>query len=193
MALGEPDERAFRKTMSRFPAGVAIVTALAGGRPRGVTASAFAGVSARPPLVLVWVNESQSLDRDEPFAVSVLADHQLHLAQRFAQRRPRGPGNPFDTVSWWPARVSGIPVLSGTVAWFDCVVQEVMHSAGHTAAIGHVLDLGHIDGEPLLQVNGGYRGLDRPVPPPLFPGATRDAGHSGDTGRDSRLSLVRHG
>lgn len=187
MALAAPDERAFRATLSKFPVGVAVVTTLDRGRPRGMTVTAFAGVSTQPPLVLLWVGGSFPLSVDGRFAVSVLAHHQLHLALRFAEGGRRPARDPFDATAWWPARASGSPVLSGTVAWFDCVVGEVKRCATHAAVVGQVHDVGHVDEVPLLHVNHGYRGLDRPVPPPLFPGATREAGN------DGRLSLVRYG
>ncbi|MBA2389516.1 MAG: flavin reductase family protein [Geodermatophilaceae bacterium] len=171
MPLGPPDERAFRKTMGRFPTGVAVVTTQAG-VPRAVTASAFAAVSAQPPLVLVCVNTGAlSLDPPCHFAVSVLARHQQDLAVRFRERGHAVSSQAFEHVAWWTARVSGAPVLSGTVAWFDCAVHDVLSAGERTVVIGRVLDLGHIGAEPLVRLNGVHRGLDHPTSPPLLPSA----------------------
>ncbi|MBA2552788.1 MAG: flavin reductase [Geodermatophilaceae bacterium] len=172
MPLGTPDARAFRKTVNRFPTGVTVITTTYAGRLRGLTATAFAGISAEPPLVLVCFDTAGlTLETADRFAVSVLAQHQYDVALRFAERRRRWSAA-FDGVPTWPARVTGAPVLSGAIAWFDCAVLTVLDTAGQSMVVGRVHDLGHVDGEPLLQVDGGYRGLDHPVPPPLHPNAT---------------------
>jgi len=175
MPFGAQDERTFRKTMSKFPTGVTLLTTMASGRPRGVTASGFAALSAQPPLVLICAGSSLSLDRRDGFAVSVLAQHQHDAALRFAEGRRRQTGQVFDCVPWWPARVSGAPVLSGSVAWFDCTVHDLIETGQQPIIVGAVCDLGHVNGEPLLQVDGGYRGLEHPAPPPLLPGAGHGA------------------
>lgn len=184
MPLGTPNSQAFRKTTSKFPTGVTVVTTVHAGKPWGVTASAFAGISAQPPLVLLCFGAGNlTLDRHDRFAVSVLAQHQYDVALLFAERRRRRSVEAFDRVPWWPARASGAPVLSGAVAWFDCSVHDVMATVEHTVILGRVHDLGHVDDQPLLQVDGGYRGLDHALPPPLLP----------DAGPATLLSVVRHG
>lgn len=170
--------------MNKFPTGVAVITSEHDGFLRGVRASAFAAVAAQPPLVLVGANTSRLLlNRQDHFAISVLAQHQHEVALRFDGRRRLSSATAFDGVAWWPARVSRAPVLSGALAWFDCIVHDLMETAEQTVIIGQVHDLGHVDGEPLLSVDGGYRGLDHPAPPPLFPNA----------GHNTLLSVVRHG
>ncbi len=192
MPLGAPDERAFRKTMSKFPTGVAVITTRDGGFPRGATASAFAAVATQPPMVLLSASSTRlPLDRQDRFAISVLARHQHAVALRFDDRRRLSSATAFDGVAWWPASVSGAPVLSGALAWFDCVVHDLMPAGQQTVVVGRVHDLGHVDGEPLLAVDGGYRGLDHPAPPPLFPNAGLDggAGLNGSAGLDSGAGL----
>jgi hypothetical protein len=52
------DKNEFRAALGRFASGVTVVTALdAGGRPQGLTVSAFCSVSLVPPLVLVSVEK----------------------------------------------------------------------------------------------------------------------------------------
>lgn len=156
-----------------------MITSSRGGLRRGVTASVFAGISAEPPLVLVCVSTATlTLAAHDRFAVSVLAQHQYDVALRFAE--PRWSATAFDGVPTWPARASGAPVLSGTIAWFDCTVQSVLAAGDQSVIVGRVHDVGHVDGEPLLRVDGSYRGLDHPVPPPLHPNA----------GHDIRLSIA---
>jgi flavin reductase (DIM6/NTAB) family NADH-FMN oxidoreductase RutF len=55
------DSDTFRRILSRFASGIAIITARDGERDVGMTVSAFCSVSLRPPLVLVCVDHTASM------------------------------------------------------------------------------------------------------------------------------------
>ena len=92
---------AFRAAMSRFAAGVTVVTTRdEQHRPYGFTASSFCSVSLDPPLVLVCLartaNSFPVFARSPRFAVSILQAHHVELAERFAANcscssSPSGP------------------------------------------------------------------------------------------------------
>lgn len=152
---GAVDGDAFRRTMSQFPTGVTVVTAVAGGRPHGMTVSAFASVSLEPPMVVVAVHSGARLlpvvRRSRALAVTILSRGQRPVAEEFARPgRPSGP-EAFEQVAWRAAPGSGAPVLTDGLAWLDCGVRA-MHQAGdHVLCVAEVTALDVLDaqGPPL--------------------------------------------
>jgi len=161
---GEPvTDQTLRKIRGLFAGGVTVVTTVHEGQLRGITVSAFASISLDPPLVLVSLaNESESREwiaASGVFAVSILSDEQEFLSERFAARAPivnaRFDGVPYDTA------ISGSPILTGSLAWYDCRV-EAMHDGGdHTIFIGRVEAIGFgVEGKPpLVYFANRYAGL----------------------------------
>ncbi len=147
----------FLAAMRRFATGVAIVTTAHAGRVHGFTANAFASVSAEPPTVLICVNRSGSahplIASSQRFCVNVLALEQRKLAQRFAGGEPRSR---FDGVGY-RAGETGSPILAGTLAHLDCVIEEELTASTHTIFIGRVVDAGWREGAPLGYFDRAYR------------------------------------
>lgn len=142
--------------MRHFPTGVCVVTSLREGEPRGVTVSAFASVSADPPMVLICINrEARSylyISSSKIFCVNLLAGDQQHLAERFAGKLRE---NQFEGVLY-DTDVTGAAVLRGTVAHFDCEVAEEHHAGSHSIFIGKVLSSSSRPGSPLGYYNGEF-------------------------------------
>jgi flavin reductase (DIM6/NTAB) family NADH-FMN oxidoreductase RutF len=148
------DPKEFRKALSQFGTGVAIVSALdAAGKPIGMTINSFASVSLEPPLVL-W---SVQLDtpsgagfRSAPaFAVTVLHAEQEGLARRFA-RTGNDKFEGIETICGW----GGVPVFAHGVARFECKT-EARHLAGdHEIIIGRVIAF-HCQAGPALGFHQG--------------------------------------
>jgi 3-hydroxy-9,10-secoandrosta-1,3,5(10)-triene-9,17-dione monooxygenase reductase component len=154
------DERSFRDTLGRFPTGVTVVTASGPSGPAGLTTNAFTSLSLEPPLVLVcFERESRTLPvvrESGRFAVNVLSAGQQDLARVFASKRVAA--EKFASVTHTVEH--GVPVLDGALAWLVCDL-EALHAGGdHEIGIGAVTALGHDPaGEPLVFVDGAYRGL----------------------------------
>jgi flavin reductase len=146
----------FKTAMRHFPTGVSVVTSLREGEPRGVTVSAFASVSADPPLVLICINrEARSylyISSSKIFCVNLLAGNQRHLAERFAGRLRE---NQFEGVEY-DTDLTGAAVLRGIVAHFDCEVAEEHHAGSHSIFIGRVLSCSSRPGSPLGYYNGDF-------------------------------------
>ena len=142
--------------MRHFPTGVTVVTSLREGEPRGVTVSAFASVSADPPLVLICINrEARSylyISSSKIFCVNVLAGDQRELAERFSGklRERQFEGVPYSVD------VTGAAVIDGTVAHLDCEVAEEHHAGSHSIFIGRVLSCASRSGSPLGYYNGDF-------------------------------------
>jgi 4-hydroxyphenylacetate 3-hydroxylase, reductase component len=163
-ALSSADSRAFRQALGQFASGVTIVTTLdPEGRPQGLTVSSFCSVSLDPPLVLVCVdNRSEThagFRASRVFGVSVLAEDQLEVSQRFAR------GGPEKNAFAFEAGARGTPLVPGALAHLECRLHSAHEGGDHTIYLGEVLGLRVRPGRPLLYHASGYGRLagDRPL------------------------------
>ncbi|MGR8009882.1 flavin reductase family protein [Streptomyces hypolithicus] len=160
----------FRAAMSRFSAGVTLVTAHdpdsgARGEDVGMTATAFMSVSLDPPLVMVSVRNGSRMDdllAEQPmWAVSLLSENQRHIAGRFAMKGRLSDRLLFADVPHTHGAVSGAPLVGGALAVVECRTEQRVEAGDHTLVIGRVLDVG-LPGEddgPLTYFKGRYRHL----------------------------------
>ena len=155
----------FRAASSRFATGVTVVTTLAGGAHRGMTANSFTSVSLEPLLVLVSIDRAarfhQAIVDGGVFGVSILADGQRALAEWFANRaRPAGD----EQFAGFPHHVgakTGVLLFDDSLATLECVTYSVHEAGDHSLVVGEVvaLDLPRPDGDPLLFFRSGYRSV----------------------------------
>lgn len=150
------DARHLRNALGRFVTGVTVVTARrATGEPIGLTANSFSSVSLDPPLVL-WNLNKRSQNRvhfssASHFGINVLAGHQASVASRFATPQE-------DRFAHAAFRIgeTGVPLLVGCIAWFECRNFQQHEAGDHVIFIGEVARFEYADGEPLLFHNGCY-------------------------------------
>ena len=161
-----PDD--LRSVMGRFATGVAVVTATHPGLgPFGSTANSVSSVSLDPPLVLVCLrSESETLAALEAsggFAINVLAEHQRHLADRFAKAAT--PAH-WEGVPHAPG-LTGSPLIADTLAAVECELHELADGGDHRIAIGRVLGLRDTaePAPPLLFAESRYHALGEPLAP----------------------------
>lgn len=151
--------------MSRFSAGVTVVTALDdAGTPIGFTATAFCSLSLEPPLVLVCVVQGRYahavLNQAPAFAVNILAADQQLLAHRFADPRVR---DRFDGVVTRTAAY-GLPLLEGSIAGTVCERHASFDAGDHTIFVGRAREIWDNDRPPLLHCSGRFERLaERPA------------------------------
>lgn len=148
------DTLLFRHALSQFATGVTIITTrLAGGNFLGLTASSFNSVSLTPPLVL-WSlsNNATSLPvfaSNSHYVVNILAADQIELAKRFAHK----VGNRFDGVEFTLSH-TGLPVLKGVSAWFECHNRSRYPEGDHVIFVGEV-ERCAVNPQPALVFHGG--------------------------------------
>jgi flavin reductase (DIM6/NTAB) family NADH-FMN oxidoreductase RutF/pimeloyl-ACP methyl ester carboxylesterase len=155
------DPRALRDALGCFGTGVTVVTTMdEAGNPIGLTANSFTSVSLDPPLILFSVaNNSASLGafiRARGFGVNVLHIGQQPTSARFARR----DASRFEGVAWEAGEVSGAPMLTGSLASFDCLRHAVYEGGDHMIFVGEVRRAvfePHRD--PLIFFRGKYRRL----------------------------------
>jgi flavin reductase (DIM6/NTAB) family NADH-FMN oxidoreductase RutF len=159
------DAAAFRSALGEFATGVTVVTTRApNGELIGITASSFNSVSLSPPLVL-WSLATRSASMpvfrtNSHYVVNVLAASQLDLCKRFATLK----GDRFEGVSH-AAGDSGMPVLDGALAWFECHNRSRYEEGDHVIFVGEVERCGVRDDAreagPLVFQNGEFHTLKR--------------------------------
>ncbi|UED83251.1 flavin reductase [Streptomyces profundus] len=158
----EVDALAYREAAGRFASGITVVTTVADDVWYGVTVSAFASLSINPLLVTVSVNERSPLlpmvERSGRFAVSVLERSQERVSAYFATRDRDTAGLAFPGIDAEPV-VTGAPVISGCLSYFDCETHTVLPGGDHRILVGRVRAAGGADGTPLLHFLGGYHAL----------------------------------
>lgn len=160
------DDAAFRRALGQFATGVTVITTRApNGQPIGFTASSFNSVSLNPPLVL-WSLATRAASMpvfraNSHYVVNVLAASQLELCQRFASMK----GDRFEGVSH-AAGDTGMPVIEGALAWFECHNRSRYDEGDHVIFVGEVERCGVRDDAaevgPLVFQGGAFHRL-RPL------------------------------
>jgi flavin reductase (DIM6/NTAB) family NADH-FMN oxidoreductase RutF len=134
----EHDGRRFRNALSQFATGVTVITtSLPDGGFIGLTASSFNSVSLTPPLVLWSLAQAATslpvFAQNSHYVINVLAGNQAWLAERFAMRIP----NRFEGVDF-ALSPTGLPVLDGASAWFECRNRSRYPEGDHVIFVGEV-------------------------------------------------------
>jgi len=147
----------FVAAMRAAVTGVSIVTTDGIGGRLGRTVSALASVSAEPEMLLVCISRRSPLvaaiHANGVFAVNVLGAHQAALAETFAGRT----ATRFDWGSGrWDAGATGVPLLAGAAARFDCLVASTVEAGSHTIVIDDVLAAEAGAAAPLAYTGGAY-------------------------------------
>lgn len=164
------DATAYRNTLRRHPAGVAVITLTSPDGPVGFTATSFASLSLDPPLVSFNITQTSSsiaaLREADSILVHLLGDHQIDVAQRFS----RSAELRFADTTTWSTIETGEPLLHGSPTWLRVELRQLFDAGDSTLVIGVVLDA-HCSGEaddqppaPLIYHHGAYHRAT-PIPP----------------------------
>ena len=179
------DPAAFRASLRRHPAAVAVITCARPdepGQPAGFTATSFTSASLSPPLVSFYVStgtaRESALRAAGHFGVNVLAEHQEGLAGTFARRS----ADRFAGVDW-ASGPFGVPLLAGAALRLVCRRHCAILVGDHTLFVGLVVadhEAGEQDeaadaGRPPLLYHDGRYGRLQPALAPQVP-AARQAG-----------------
>lgn len=153
----------FRAAAGQFASGVTVVTTRNGAHVYGVTATSFVSLSLNPLLVTVSIHQnSPILDEVREsgvFAVSVLEGSQQAVSAYFSTR---GRGRSLDRFAEIETEsgVTGSPLISKSLSWFDCTLHAVLPGGDHEILVGEVRLVGGSGGSPLLYFSGQYRRID---------------------------------
>jgi flavin reductase (DIM6/NTAB) family NADH-FMN oxidoreductase RutF len=125
----------------RLTAGVYVIGVADGERRNAFTAAWLTQVSFDPLLLALSVNPGHAsfplLVEGGGFAVSVLSRDQLHLARHFGTRSARETDK-LAGVPWHSGR-TGAPILDGSLAYLECVLDGRTPAGDHVIVIGRVV------------------------------------------------------
>ncbi|MGR3568617.1 MAG: flavin reductase family protein [Pseudooceanicola nanhaiensis] len=145
--------------MRRVVSPVAVITAAHGGERNGLTATAICSATTEPPTVLVCINREASalrlVDGAGSFAVNFLSETQSDIARAFSTRGLAGETRL--RLGSWTTLVTGVPVLTGAVSTFDCVVAESIPVGTHQILLGRVVGVTSGEDSALLYRDGFFR------------------------------------
>jgi flavin reductase (DIM6/NTAB) family NADH-FMN oxidoreductase RutF len=155
----------FRGAMRALAGGVSIITVGRGNDISGMTVTSVSSLSVEPPTLIVSVNRQSSswplLQRHGAFGVNVLTAEQLDIAERFSGKNGAKGAARFAGAQW-TTRVTGVPLLVGSLASIDCEVEEVIERHSHAIVIGRVRDvLTSAPTTALTYWNGQYVAIDQ--------------------------------
>ncbi|MBM2712888.1 alpha/beta fold hydrolase [Mesorhizobium caraganae] len=170
------DPGEFRRALGSFLTGVTIVTTIgAEGEPRGFTANSFTSVSLEPPLVLVCIAKKalghSAFSTSKGFAINILSESQKAESGIFASKA----ADKFAAVAWKSGQ-TGNPLIDGSLAVFDCGMEQLVDAGDHSILIGRVRDFTHNGAQPLGYCRGTY------VTPGLSQEALAAAPHGTEVG-----------
>jgi len=150
------DARHFRDALSQFATGVTVITTrLPDDSFLGITASSFNSVSLTPPLVLwslaLTANSLPVFTGNSHYVINILAAEQAALAHQFA----RPSKNRFEGVDF-TLSPTGLPILSGVAAWFECHNRSRYPEGDHVIFVGEVECCDVSPREPLVFHGGRF-------------------------------------
>ncbi|MGL4262284.1 MAG: flavin reductase family protein [Afipia sp.] len=155
----------FRSAMRSLAGGVSVITAGRGSDLSGMTVTSVSSLSVEPATLIVSINRKASswplLQRHGAFGVNILSSDHIDIAERFSGIGGLKGAERFAGAEWI-SLVSGVPLLAGALATFDCEVEHVVERHSHAIVIGRVLDLRVSPGKPALTYwQGQYVALDQ--------------------------------
>jgi flavin reductase (DIM6/NTAB) family NADH-FMN oxidoreductase RutF len=148
------DPRDLRDAASRFPTGVALVTAPGG---LALVIDSFVSVSLEPALVAFSASRASMTWRrmraTGRFGISVLAaQHADGIRERARPRADRLAGLDVELSA------SGVPFVRDALAVLLCALEREHAAGDHTLAIGRVHEVRHGRDDPPLVFFGGAFG-----------------------------------
>lgn len=156
------DSEQLRQAMRAWTSGVTIVTATHAGESHGMTVSSFTSIALDPPIITISLQTDSRTHKliveSHAFALTILADGQQELSDRFAGRTPdladRLEGVETESL------VTGAPFIKGGLAYLDCRVTQAIEVGKNTLFLAEVVAArGDGSGEALVYHNQKYRNL----------------------------------
>ena len=159
-AILDPEQ--LRQAMRAWTSGVTIVTASHAGEQHGMTVSSFTSIALEPPLIIISLQTDSRthnlIAQANTFAVTILADGQQDISDRFAGRltdvADRLAGIETETL------VTGAPFIKGGLAYLDCRVSQAIAVGTNTLFLAEVVAArGNDAGKALVYHDRKYQKL----------------------------------
>jgi 3-hydroxy-9,10-secoandrosta-1,3,5(10)-triene-9,17-dione monooxygenase reductase component len=151
------DSDTYRAVMRHLPTGVAAVcsTDPVRGTQNGMVVGTFASLSMEPALVTFSVMHSSTswprIAGAGQFSISLLAEDQQQVCRALSAK-----GEDKLSAVNWSVSDWGTPHIHGSLAWFDCRVEQQFTAGDHLVVIASVLDMTPGEGTPLIFHGGRF-------------------------------------
>jgi len=159
-AILDPEQ--LRQSMRAWTSGVTVVTASHAGEQHGMTVSSFTSIALEPPLIIISLQTDsrthELVSQAKAFAVTILAEDQQELSERFAGRAPDVEDRLAGIGT--EALVTGAPFIKGGLAYLDCRVMQSISMGTNTLFLAEVVAArGNGAGQPLVYHDRKYHKL----------------------------------
>ena len=151
----------FIKALRNIASTVSIVTSSGKNGMAGATISSFCSVSADPATLLACIFKKTPLNTmikaSKKFCINLLSQEQIEISNIFAGREVSTNQNKFDLVEWSLGKFKQ-PIITGSVASFECEVNNIINGQTHNIFIGNVISIfnePHIE-DPLIYSKQKY-------------------------------------
>jgi len=137
----------FRKTVSHFATGIAIISCEDDdGCAHGMTINSFTSISLDPATVLISLRPGKAhrlITRSGRFGASLLLEEQQGYSAHFS-------GKPQEALVPEFIVRHRVPTLRHCLAWFECEVAEQVQIHDHTLFLARVIQCDTMQGAPLM-------------------------------------------
>ena len=155
------NEVEFKAAMRALPAGVSAVTTGRGEEVAGLIISSLTSISAEPPLVGFFINESSSivpaLLANGRFVANVLGEeHQEVMSTFLCEKQGRArfsKGN-------WGSGLHELPVLNDALASVECDIVNTQALGTHRMIVGKIRRATSRQASPMVNFNAGMHRLE---------------------------------
>ena len=152
--------------MSRFAAGITVVSCRIDGVDHAMTANAFTSVSLTPLLVLVCVERDarfhDAISASEHWAVSILP-RTAESTARWLATRGRPLEGQLDDVPHRAGEVTGAALIDGALASLECRTDAIHRAGDHDIVVGEVVSVQvareEDSNDPLIYFRRQYRDI----------------------------------
>ncbi|AHV92542.1 flavin reductase like domain protein [Bordetella holmesii ATCC 51541] len=166
MIVNERDEVVsiddFKAAMRALPAGISAISTGDGQQVAGMIVSSLTSISAEPPMVGFFVQQTSSardaLVRNGRFVANVLGEDHDDVIQAFL-RQPQGEAR--FASGGWAMTEQGLPVLGDALASIECdiVCTEVLGT--HDLIVGKIRKTTCRPAQPVINFNSATHRLSR--------------------------------
>ena len=147
----------FKKSMSKFATGVAIVTSVFEKQKIGITINSFNSVALEPPLILFSLEKKsaryEKFINQQNFTVNILSQSQRNLSELFAWNKVID----WERIGYRNSDINGCPILEDVTSYFECSLHDIFEGGDHSIIIGKVESSKAFDLDPLIYHDGAYK------------------------------------
>lgn len=146
------------KAFGKMTYGIYVLTSKSDDTVNGMIASWVSQVSYAPPVIMAAVHPNRFshklLDNGDSFGLHVIDKNQKALLGKF---KGPDPVQKFSEIAW-ETKLTGVPILTHCVAWFELKIKDRLSPGNHTLFFGEVVNCGSInDNTPLTTLD--YEGM----------------------------------